>query len=431
MQTSEPLLRSVQRATRKLAKNGDLDAILRDVLLICVEAVGAEGGTIYLHDPASHSLVFRHVLPEQSESIRDRHIQDDEGMAGKAFQNRTTLVSETDFSHLSQAQRDIQAKTGIVVSNMITVPLMMEDTEPIGVVQLINKPGSFNEADVAVLDTVSAVAAMAFENARLLDHEKKTTSLIEMGKVGHDIGNLAASLYANVSFIDMDLATLREEAAKVQCVGAEPSIDSLEEMSVQLRRSVDRIVSYSRLLSDFSKGKALRPSLQVGQASEIITHAAAFSESEARKSRVKIVYDVQADAAPMQYDEMFLHRIVQNLTGNAVKAVRESLDETAIEQADEDEVLGNVAVRYRFTGSDHVLEVKDTGPGMSEDTKERILAGLATSRWDKASGSGWGMKIVLELAAAMNGKVEIDTALGRGSTFRVRFPVGQGTGGGA
>ncbi|MBI3721714.1 MAG: hypothetical protein HY248_04100, partial [Fimbriimonas ginsengisoli] len=63
METSERLIQAVQRATRKLASSGNFDLLLRDVLAICVDAVGASGGTIYLHEPEGKRLRFQHVLP--------------------------------------------------------------------------------------------------------------------------------------------------------------------------------------------------------------------------------------------------------------------------------------------------------------------------------------------------------------------------------
>jgi signal transduction histidine kinase len=63
---------------------------------------------------------------------------------------------------------------------------------------------------------------------------------------------------------------------------------------------------------------------------------------------------------------------------------------------------------------------------MSPDTAERILKGRARSQWDKGGGSGWGTKIVLELAATHDAQVEIDSEIGVGSTFRVKFPQNEG-----
>jgi signal transduction histidine kinase len=59
---------------------------------------------------------------------------------------------------------------------------------------------------------------------------------------------------------------------------------------------------------------------------------------------------------------------------------------------------------------------------MTREIANRILSGNARSQWSKAGGSGWGTKIVLELATSHEGSVEIDSVVGEGTTFRVRFP---------
>ncbi|RYG31111.1 ATP-binding protein [bacterium] len=84
-------------------------------------------------------------------------------------------------------------------------------------------------------------------------------------------------------------------------------------------------------------------------------------------------------------------------------------------------VHGAVTVRYLYRPKDHLLEVHDTGPGMNAETISRILSGDAGSQWSRASGSGWGLRIVSELAGSHAGALEIESELGQGSTFRVRL----------
>src|SRR5205814_949729 len=100
-------------------------------------------------------------------------------------------------------------------------------------------------------------------------------------------------------------------------------------------------------------------------------------------------------------DELYIFRIVQNLVGNAIKAVKETIPEDWQVLGENDEgaaIYGEVVIRYSFEGDIHHIEVQDTGPGMTRETAERILSGNARSQWEKAGGSGWGTKIVLELA---------------------------------
>ncbi|MFQ3678879.1 MAG: ATP-binding protein, partial [Fimbriimonadaceae bacterium] len=122
--------------------------------------------------------------------------------------------------------------------------------------------------------------------------------------------------------------------------------------------------------------------------------------------------------------------IVQNLVGNAIKAVRDTIPAEWEEQVSEEEeaVFGEVKVTYKFVDGWHILEVADSGPGMPPEVANRILSGTARSQWSKGGGSGWGTKIVLELAATHDGKVSIDSAPGKGSTFRISFPHQGGDG---
>jgi signal transduction histidine kinase len=246
-----------------------------------------------------------------------------------------------------------------------------------------------------------------------------------MGKVSHDIGNLAASLYANISYSELALEGLHEHVAGDGArETAELYAESLQGMLADLKQSVDRIVGYSRLVSDLSAGRELRPSKKVAPMADTIRTAAAFLASEGRKDSVALRYEVQDDAPPTLHDELYLFRIVQNLVGNAIKAVRETIPEDwQARFGEEDEaVFGEVTIRYCFADGSHVVEVVDTGAGMTKETADRILSGNASSQWVRGGGSGWGMRIVLELAATHDAKVEVDSELGRGSTIRVVFP---------
>ena len=81
-----------------------------------------------------------------------------------------------------------------------------------------------------------------------------------------------------------------------------------------------------------------------------------------------------------------------------------------------------------------MVEVADQGPGMTADQAEQVFERFY--RIDKArtrqavggpglphSGAGLGLAIVAALVAAHEGSVSLETAAGRGATFRVRLPL--------
>lgn len=76
-------------------------------------------------------------------------------------------------------------------------------------------------------------------------------------------------------------------------------------------------------------------------------------------------------------------------------------------------------------GDDAVLEVVDTGPGLSEQDRERVFERfyrVDSSRARASGGSGLGLSIVAALVAAHGGTVEVDSDVGRSATFRVLLP---------
>jgi signal transduction histidine kinase len=420
MEQNADLLRAVHLASRKLSGTGTFDSLLKEVLRICVEAVGAEGGTIYLHDPVRKRLRFRHVLPDEvADRLPFEDLAEDQGIAGKSFISRETTISQFEQDE-DETRNRVKQATGVAVRNMITVPLLIEEMDPIGVVQLVNKKdGPFNEDDQAVLDTISAVATMAYLNHRLMDETQRASSLLGMGKVSHDIGNLAAALFANISFSELALDGMKDEFAENDT--ALMYVESLDSMLDELKSSVDRIVGYSRLISDLSVGRELRPNFVVAPLAQTIQTAAAFLESDGRKASVALRYDIDTDSPATAHDELYLFRIVQNLVGNAIKAVKETVPDDWKDHLPEegDAIYGEVIIHYCFRDNQHIIEVEDTGPGMSPETAEKILAGNARSQWDKGSGSGWGTKIVLELAATHQGQISIDSEIGKGTIFRL------------
>ena len=423
------LLEAVHLATRKLASSADLNVVLRDVLEICVQAVGAEGGTIYIHEPATNRLRFAFVYPEiVAERLERLDIPDDYGVAGEVFQSRKTSISS--FPRDGQPGRlRIREKTGITVQTMMTMPLTIADMDPIGVVQLVNKKnGTFNQTDEVVLDTVSDVSTLAILNYRLLKQQTRVASLEGMGRAAHDLANKAGVLLTFVDDFRKNLGGLREALGKSPtnpeaCFHLEMLEGSFEDVFAPYS---ERVYRYARLINDLAAGKKLTPKMKLGSLAMVVEQAAQYLESPARKAHVRIVYDLQKNTPDFEFDDLYIIRIVENLVGNAIKAVAEMVtDEWLVEaREDDDRYFGDVTVRYRYTGKVHLLEVEDDGPGMSPATVRSILAGNATSEWQRASGSGLGTKVVMELAQALGAKVSVRSKLGEGTTFVLEFKPG-------
>jgi signal transduction histidine kinase len=67
-----------------------------------------------------------------------------------------------------------------------------------------------------------------------------------------------------------------------------------------------------------------------------------------------------------------------------------------------------------------VVEVADTGPGVPPDLVDKIFNPFITT---KPKGSGLGLAIVRKIVDAHEGRIDMTTALDKGTTFRVSLPV--------
>jgi signal transduction histidine kinase len=83
-----------------------------------------------------------------------------------------------------------------------------------------------------------------------------------------------------------------------------------------------------------------------------------------------------------------------------------------------------IRIAVRSTADDVCWEVADDGSGIAEEDKPLLFERFFVSASDRAAGgTGLGLPIVLITAQAHGGRVEVESELGRGSTFRLIIPA--------
>ncbi len=134
------------------------------------------------------------------------------------------------------------------------------------------------------------------------------------------------------------------------------------------------------------------------------------------KKKLELQVDIQPHLPPMFQDEYRLRQILNNLLSNAIKFTPEG---------------GRIKVSARKDDGYLVLQVSDTGVGISEEDQQIIFEKFRQGRTAmpsgdpftrEHSGSGLGLSIVKELCRLMGGDVSVQSQLGVGSTFTVRIP---------
>lgn len=105
-------------------------------------------------------------------------------------------------------------------------------------------------------------------------------------------------------------------------------------------------------------------------------------------------------------DESELREVLTNLIFNAVDAMPAG---------------GLITVRTRSEGGSAMIEVSDTGSGMTEEIRQRCLEPFFSTKGER--GTGLGLSMVFGIVQRHGGKVDICSALGTGTTFIVTLPL--------
>jgi two-component system, NtrC family, sensor histidine kinase PilS len=178
-------------------------------------------------------------------------------------------------------------------------------------------------------------------------------------------------------------------------------------------RESDRL---SRLLSEFLDFARVRASEFVPVDLQAVVTAAARMVREHPECRPEVEIRVQGARTVLDGDEDLLHRVVANLLLNAVQAARgQAVVTVTTRPAKVAELPGGCTIDQPVC-----LEVKDTGPGIPEELRNRLFQPFVTGR---VGGTGLGLAIVQRAVDAHRGMVLVDSQPGRGTTFTIFFPA--------
>jgi signal transduction histidine kinase len=162
--------------------------------------------------------------------------------------------------------------------------------------------------------------------------------------------------------------------------------------------------------------------LQVDRTSlgSAVANAVSMADGKATRGNILVDIEIPPDLPTLGADQHQLTQVFCNLLINAYEALegrgRVDIAARLARTADDGALLpdGHVPV------ATVVVDVSDDGPGMSTDVAEKIFNPFFTT---KAQGSGLGLAIVRKIVDAHEGRIDMTTADGRGTRFRVTLPV--------
>jgi signal transduction histidine kinase len=238
------------------------------------------------------------------------------------------------------------------------------------------------------------LAAMQRELASMLHQKSRLAALgLAVSKINHDLRNLLAS----AQLFSDQLATLPDP--KVQ------------RFAPKLMRTLERAIAFCQ--STLSYGAAKEPpperkTIEVEPLIEEVHEALGLSMDVPIRWIVSVERGLTVEA---DHDQLF--RVLVNVARNAVQALEA--------RGARDPARDQIRITGRREGSVVVLEVSDTGPGVSERARAHMFQAFQGST--RTGGVGLGLAIAAELVRAHGGEIRLVPGT-IGATFRITIPDG-------
>jgi two-component system, NtrC family, sensor histidine kinase HydH len=240
-------------------------------------------------------------------------------------------------------------------------------------------------------------------NQMSVDLRRAQSEVLEAAKFAF-VGELAAGIAHQVR---TTLGVLRSSAEILQPSLGARDAEAAELIQIMLDE-IEHLDGVVTQLLDLGRPRQLtidRISLR-----DVLFRAADFAEPQARAKSVTI-RRVGGEAALALCDEGQMYEVALNLIVNAVQVVP---------------IGGEVALIMlpKSGGGFAGFEVRDNGPGIPEDIRQKIFMPFFTRR---EGGIGLGLTVVRRVIQEHKGKLSVESIVGTGSVFRVELPVAEST----
>ncbi|MFH1258828.1 MAG: HAMP domain-containing sensor histidine kinase [Elusimicrobiota bacterium] len=262
---------------------------------------------------------------------------------------------------------------------------------------------------------LNAIAIMVITNfySKMIVRELKSKLEDEQflkDKMSKEMSRLESS--AQLGFLVTRIAhDIRGPLASIkgyaQLAGSAPGLDDeLKNDLLTVEHEVDRVVGLIEKMQRFIKpGTGQRNYVSLIEILEVVTTVICLDE---RMRRIKLTKKYPKEDIRIFSNAEELQQVFFNLLKNALEALVESAREG-----------GEIQVKVTTDESWIITAIKDSGIGMSPETKQKIFTNFFTT---KKNGTGLGMGIISDIVYGHGGKIELNSESGKGTEILVFLP---------
>lgn len=381
------LLFELERSTARAAS---VEELATAALRAAAKATEARGASLLLAQDGSGDLV-QYVCDAQSTGKLDRFgIKSGEGFLARAMVESSPLrivsaQQSPDFNPRVEGRFPFPVES-------VTALALEGDGAPLGALGVFSKRGgkAFSDQDASLLALVTAnvsTAVRLFHASAARERSERLTSIGRLlSQVIHDFKTPMTVISGYVQLLaGIDDKKVREDYAR------------------QILKQFDVLTAMQREVLEFARGerRVFVRKVYLNKFFNDIRQQLGH-EIDGRAIELEMAVDAKLVA---RFDETRMARAIHNLARNAVEAMAEH--------------GGRLTLRAGLEGSDLVIAVSDTGPGIPPEIEGRLFQSFVTA--GKEGGTGLGLAIVKKIVEEHGGSVGVRSS-DRGSTFEMRIP---------
>lgn len=264
------------------------------------------------------------------------------------------------------------------------------------------------------LAATSAAAREAEKKAREIEVayrklKEVQTQLVHAGRlaavgelaagIAHEINNPLAAILGQAQLLFLQA----EHKEWIDAKTVHETCKSIETSSKRCKAITEGLLNFSR------KGVALREKVDL---SEVVEATTGLIAKQLHVDNVTLVKQLHPELPPVWFNKLQLQQVILNLISNARDAiVAKKSPGTLTITTDIDPQKKEVRAIF-----------KDTGGGISKENKQKLFQPFFTTK-EPGEGTGLGLAICYGIVKEQGGRIEVESEVGKGSTFKIIFPV--------
>jgi PAS domain S-box-containing protein len=416
----------LQQITRAIGERQDLRSIFLVAIRTVEERLPLDFGCLCLYEPTdkrlrvmglglrSRELAVELALTEQSPIDIDEN--------GLARFIRGQLVYEPDVNQVFSPFSQRLAKAGL--RSVVATPLLVE-SQIFGVlIAARREPHSFGSGECEFLRQLSEHVALAAHQAQLYgalqtayEDLRQTREAVMQQERLRALGQMASGIAHDINNAISPVALYTDSLLE-----REPNLSAQGRDQLEIiRRAIHDVATTVARMREFYRKPESELSLAPVQLNELVPQVvdltrARWSDMPQQRGMVIQLQTELADDPPVIMGvESEIREALTNLIFNAVDAMPDGGMLTL-----RTKVVGNAAERSRQVQ----LTVSDTGAGMDEEARRRCLEPFFTTKGER--GTGLGLAMVYGMVQRHGAEIDIESAVGQGTTMRLIFSAPAG-----